>query len=609
MKGLGTGYIFGIIAVALVLGLSIAGGYFKFPFFIGNYGLEITSVDAPDYVQGGNLKDYWWLIDASVTNGGERIVGTLNPSDAKTLSGKSTQYPLTIDVTALDESLRYDVVNLEEPIYKINYVFTNFGEDCDAAATRAGVTKPECQGQSSYGTDCGWTWYWLPIGGSGFCAYMEQVGIYGGFGNPSIKDEATVELTANGITKSVKVSNQNKIGTFYDSSNNMIARVSFLGSLVTGDPAPNQDNFRPYYNFNTNIWKTARETDVDNIDDEAQSKKSVWDANYKAPLYVNREVLKAEAISYNARVDSLLLQNVKISDASYEQWQNQGSETAGYLLVNLNRQILTPELTIKVRADWIGIETTAGEPQIVSLSCPTFDLSSGEGVINTKVKNIGTATGKFIYTVSGCSPFGAAFSSATNTKSVLSGSILDFGIVLQDGGWTTDITKTCTVKVTDSQSGLSDSGTVSCTAKAVGFCTDGRERIVGNCIQDCISKEWVTRECCPNGVITNPQTGKYECSGEAIPPTPESWIWLIIPLIAVLGALIGYKLSEGIGLGIGVIVGGLAGYGIFWFFSLAIWQQALLTLGLVGGGALLIYVLIFGGGLALIAALIIAIKK
>lgn len=85
-----------------------------------------------------------------------------------------------------------------------------------------------------------------------------------------------------------------------------------------------------------------------------------------------------------------------------------------------------------------------------------------------------------------------------------------------------------------------------------------------------------------------------------------NWIWIII--LAALGAAIGYALGDLIGAAIGGILGGIAGFAVYWFLSLAWWQQWLLGIGGIAGGGIMIY--LFGGAVAgFILLLVVALRK
>jgi hypothetical protein len=115
-----------------------------------------------------------------------------------------------------------------------------------------------------------------------------------------------------------------------------------------------------------------------------------------------------------------------------------------------------------------------------------------------------------------------------------------------------------------------------------------------NCAQD--------MQCCPGHQC------KYNCND--VPPKPKQnpWLWLIIPAFIALFALVGYAAMDYIGAGIGGIVGGMMGYVIYWFLTLPWWGQWLIAIGLGAGGAIIIYILLFGGGLITLALFYSIIK-
>ncbi len=99
--------------------------------------------------------------------------------------------------------------------------------------------------------------------------------------------------------------------------------------------------------------------------------------------------------------------------------------------------------------------------------------------------------------------------------------------------------------------------------------------------------------CCPGGVC------KASCD---VPPPADNYLWLMIPILGGLFGLIGYLARDIIGGIVLGVIGGLAGYLIYWVSTLAWWAQILLFIGLGGLGALGVY--IFWG---IIAAVITAV--
>lgn len=103
------------------------------------------------------------------------------------------------------------------------------------------------------------------------------------------------------------------------------------------------------------------------------------------------------------------------------------------------------------------------------------------------------------------------------------------------------------------------------------------------------------QECCPGGDC------KETCGVE--PPVEENdYLWLIIPLFAVLLGAVGVAYRGVLGGIILGIIGGIAGYVIFWFLTLPWWVQLLLGLGLGAGAVALTW--LFGGLIIAIIAVI-----
>lgn len=98
-----------------------------------------------------------------------------------------------------------------------------------------------------------------------------------------------------------------------------------------------------------------------------------------------------------------------------------------------------------------------------------------------------------------------------------------------------------------------------------------------------------------------------------VPPSPDgdanAWLWLWIPILALLFGAIGYKLGSLIGAIIGGIVGGIVGYLVYSFFSLPWIVQLLIGIGGIAGAGILIYIMLFGGGLVALAVVYSAVKE
>lgn len=128
----------------------------------------------------------------------------------------------------------------------------------------------------------------------------------------------------------------------------------------------------------------------------------------------------------------------------------------------------------------------------------------------------------------------------------------------------------------------------------------------------CIDEMRYFDKPCPPGQETC--CGDHTCAPSVelcnVPPSGDegnwNWVWIII--LAVLLGSVGYLAAGEVGAIIGGIAGGIAGYAVYWFMSLALWQQWLIGIAGVAGAGILLYVMIFGGGFLAVLALIVAMR-
>ena len=94
-----------------------------------------------------------------------------------------------------------------------------------------------------------------------------------------------------------------------------------------------------------------------------------------------------------------------------------GQSSAGNLVFTSDKQIRYPLLHLHINADWIGLYSPVGEPEITNVQPSTLTFESGSGEIIATVKNIGEAAGTFT-TYAECS---SGFYSESDTRSIQQG--------------------------------------------------------------------------------------------------------------------------------------------------------------------------------------------
>ena len=452
-------------------------------FFVNDYmavyetGFTVTSVTtSPSYITNSmDLKTVNFLITTVFNAGGQSIVGTLTPSEMKYESGYETEWPLTIEASAVNEILDYPIIN--QPNLKINkyrLVILNTPLWNQHPACPDGPAKWE-----KYYVDS-----WINL--QKYCIYEDDVGTMGYLNNPTVGFNSKITLTADGKSIAKDISNIQQSVSFYDGST-LRATAQWTGSLVTGNPYPSQDLYVGTYLTGGNGWHIADKNKEVQYNSIRSTTRAIFDSiDAGTNICPNRDTCSANIDSYvnnlNIATNSLTTgAEPGIGDA--QQIIDSSSLSDSDLRITMDRRFANPQVVFKVNADWIGIKFGVGQPRIISVNCPTFASGDDEGVCNVEFKNIGTATGTFVASFTSTSSFNQQYSFTPVTLGV--GESITSQLFISHG--VEDVlTATGTVKVYDlNDPSMFDTKTVTVTMTEPKTCQPGAERVVGQSIFKC----------------------------------------------------------------------------------------------------------------------------
>ena len=489
------------ILIAVILIILIANGNLKILTLFGQ-GMTIKSMVSTSVIsEDTDLSGVWFLISA-YSGGGQSIAGTLEPGDAKALSNYQTKFPLTMTASALDEKMKYTIKNAGTQVY--SYSDTVVKSSC--GCTSSCWTHPEAPPCPSGTTEQP---FLAPAGLFGLgkytcerhCFKKTQVGVLGNIESSSVKDSLTMTLSIPGesITETI-VSGGN--ADFVSKIKGLIATVQYPASGWTGNFPQDSSPFQAYYDLYKISWSLTSDAKYV-IYQSALSSFESWVNSLNTITYSGNVVEQYNSAradisnrlgTFQSAVSSIRSDDLSLSQS--QSWGNRANGDNSEIFIDLDRQLAVADLLIKVRADWLGVVINVGKPQILSTTCNEFKAGD-MGKIIIQVKNIGTASGMFVPSIS-CGIIQSTFN--INAVPIDAGQVgtieIPIDAVKSVGGQTDN----CKIRVQEyNKASNYDETSVSCKIVKPALCQEGSVDITENCIRKCENGIPKQLKCCTQG--------------------------------------------------------------------------------------------------------------
>ena len=479
-------------------------------------GFTVTSVSTSDIITNEtNLVEAWWIINTQFTGGGQAITGTITQNTIKNLHKDKLQPKkvLNIIAQAVNETATYEIVNEGTPIYKYDLITYEGLVDCPLGICYVAADAQPCPEGTNWDIPLGKS-FWGKIKYR-YCITKRQVGTKGVYNNPAVNFNAKISIS-NGDTTIEKNICSGAISGCDGSSISFdgIGVATWSGSLVTGDPTPNQDNFVPILRNSDNKWQIARKSTYENYltkPDVADSQLSSFQnlfPDYEDVATGDSEINNA-INPVNQASDILLAENSSFTSTPY----STDEHNTGKIVVPLTRKLTSPNIVFRIRADWIGIVIPTGEPQILNVT--TNPIVSGEtGTITVQVQNIGEVQGTFTAALVNCEPFIQLDTSQSLMKTLQPSAIENITINVSGGNLSQDIAQSCQVRVYEiNNPSLESYYNVNLQLEKAKICVPRTAYAAGNLIKKCSSdgKSIEVVEKCENGA-TSDGAGGFICA-------------------------------------------------------------------------------------------------
>lgn len=475
MKKQNRNFLLGIILVVIILFLAMTG--FKSPLSTAGFSaLSLGSVNfnSNDATVGGQA----WLLTVSQNGAGQYATGTFKLSD-----GQTTSDSFTLKLSLDQNYATYKIYSQGTYIKSVDWIKATYNPFSSTGGCNSAV----------------WSNWFHPSSvsllGDVYCYNFKNVGVYGTIGSANINFQSRINVDGSGGADSCTITN---VGTTACYSNNGKVQASWTGSLVSGQspPQPTDQNIIAAYDTSTGGWKTASGTAYDNY------------KGYSLLNCLSTQNDKSNCFNNYNTLSSNIMRGYPFISSGGDTATTSGSQTNGQVTLNLPKQVQFPVITMRIKADLIGINIPVGKPKIISLT--SSDFQTGQtGIINALVQNVGNAQGSFDVSAS-CS---SGFSQYGNSIRVSLQPGETQNVYLPISSNTVgDLQGTCSVKVNDvNNPTVSVMSSVGVSSSAIVICQEGDSRISGNQIQQCQSNVWKTIKTCSQGYVAQYKGGIPDC--------------------------------------------------------------------------------------------------
>ncbi len=443
-----------------------------------------------------NINGKSWLLTVSQNGAGQSAYGA--SATLKDDTTKATSDPLTIKVSLDKNYATYPIYNQGIPIYSVTYATTRY----DPFSSSGGCN----------------TKYWThsfqeafaPFISIVYCFNYNKVGEYGTIGAGRDNFKSTIKVSGKSGSDSCVVSSNEGSSSCHSSKGNLYA--SWVGSLVSGQELPNAigQGVIAVYDTKDNGWKTASKTAY-----------TRWN-NYQTGGLFNCIGLTGSASTAGSSCFDTYdnYQQALMSGKSFKSYggstaSTSGSQSSGQINLDLGQQFNFPVITMRIKANFIGINIPTGKPKITYASSPQFQTGQ-TGNIMVTLKNEGKGVGSFdvfakctngisqsgnTQRISSLSPGQSQTINIPLTSNVLSGTKVGSCLITADDVNDPTLMSTYTVKV---------------SSNAISICTDGKTKFIGSQIQECQNNKWIIKQTCKSTQHPGYETGGIRCIDNSI---------------------------------------------------------------------------------------------
>lgn len=443
-------------------------------------GFTVTSVSLTNILHPGqNASQTQWLVQLSLNGGGQSLAGVLSNSTIN-YQGYTSIYPLQISGSTNPETAFYLINSANQnPIYTYS-TQVQIGSVTSYIIYVSVIPAPQCNPSPTTEWDISLTQGWFGLGSpvivSRVCIYQKEVASETQISStPNIQFSSHFLLLANGRQENLNLSYNQQSATSSDG----LVQANWIGSLVTGNAAPDGSQYVAINNQQSGSWSIQSSHTYQNWGQTNQNVQTLLtllqytQSNLPSACagikqnanntYISdiatclNNVAQTDFSQNNQYANNLLSSNISIGGTNPQLTSYQG-QTAFSVPLN-NYFVTNPVVVLRFSGSFLGVVIPLGKPKILSATSQPF-YSGTNGTMSIQVENIGTSEGAFYPSLSNCN--GVTMQTSPN-YAVQAGQTQLINMPIYSTGINQNLTQQCTVTVTDYNGGSSDSVQVGVT--------------------------------------------------------------------------------------------------------------------------------------------------
>ena len=464
-----------------------------------DYSGQVLGISNANFYEDNQLGQAW-RVYLSGKPAGESIVGYIDKDEIGGLSGEEPNFDLNINIDT-EQTLKYKVTSKNSKIHGYQIEITeefkcsepayNPDSHWDASTAHRSSCIPICNNDEECVACFRSSRYAVLVN---YCRdiYIKQwdylaEGEFGQDGVPDLSIKSTLMLEAQGKLASVTLDSAGQQSSSLKVGGVTYGYAQWAGNLESGLAKPilknsNNQELIPVYDYN---WKYANKVKLDeykqyeslNLDrclDQCYEKNYGVIAGFSEvnPCYV--ECIRNNEIKRNTVLDNTQPTNVNIKKAFSR--DSTGSivveaEPKGYIMYQY------PTLTLRVKADWLGIKIMKTKPvvqKLTSTACVSGETgASPKGKIFSEINNVGDSGAIEVWMT--CTYPIQSKDSVSKSINIAKGDTITVPLDY-DANIGETSSGTCTVYAKDSQSDYKTSKTISVKCEPQKICDAGEKK-------------------------------------------------------------------------------------------------------------------------------------
>jgi len=509
--------VFGVLVAILIgsLVLSVYPQVIQTKFL---QGAVIVSISKTDFLSNDpTLKTSAFLINARLTGASQRLVGRFTKDMINSVNDdpQKIKQGFTIDFSITKSECQYPISRTYKKIYRLQYEKRTLMLPWDIDAF-----KNEC---FSKPYDVIW-FLKRPWSFDHYCIWFSPEAEIGDLIKTNFVFSSKVYLkTDDGKTalSDVTVGNLESRSVFLKYAGSKVAHIQWTGLSWSGTSCPEYPSLYGAI-YKDGKWKLVKKENINSY--ISNNNINVLQAKLDPNLGGDPGRVESEINVWNRWTD-LALTTTYPSKTTFS---GETSISAAKVIFDPETILYYPDLTIRLKADWVGIYLPVGKPKIISLSSP--EATTGEfAYIEAKIRNEGEDA-SFNIEVKCDSPY---IRPERTIQTVPFKAGEEKTVLIKLSGSTTDTIEksSCTVTVYDNENPeYRSTATTTVTYKKILVCPEGAIECYGErTIRYCKDGTWKYTTC-KEDEVCDYVDGKAQCvkkeeGGPPPPPPTEECIW------------------------------------------------------------------------------------